>query len=289
MARTLILYEGDSAAMLESVRQLSLILAPSRYYRISDFSAELSDENDVFLIGGAAGKDDIDPRISEFVSEHSAWLKGRQVALFSSGPAATARQPLEVMLDGVFASESIDGENGQPDIQRTIDYALRLRAMAERTKSLVAADELLTQIEEVIASERYCTLCTGFGEDVRGSVISQVYRDGTFYFFCEGSLKYATLLLNDNVCVTIVKEHRGQPHPAALQLFGQARIIYPDSDEYREFTLTRGSNYDRIIQGRILLNGIKMDIQSATMYWSHWRELGYHPRQSYVFGTQTVY
>lgn len=289
MARTLILFEGETAAILGAVRQMSLILAPCRYYRISDFSADLSDAEDVFLIGGAATAGGLDPRIGEFVAQNGDWLKERQVSLFSSGPAPQARQPLEARLEGVFASQSIDGADAQPDVQRTIDYALRLRAMAEQTKSLLAPDELLAQIEEVIASERYCTLCTGFADEVRGSVISQVYRDGAFYFFCEGSLKYATLLRNDNVCVTIIKEHRGQPHPAALQLFGKARIIYPDSDEYREFTETRGSNYDRIIKGRILLNGIKMEIERATMYWSHWRHLGYHPRQSYVFSSATVY
>jgi len=286
MARTLILFEGDTDAMLATVRQFSLILAPCRYYRISDFTTDLTEADDVFLIGGSADAGVVDNRVTEFVETNRDWLNGRTVALFSSG--AGTRQPIEAMLGGVFASESIDGEDGLPDIQRTIDYALKLRAMAEASKSLVPAAELLAQIEEVIASERYCTLCTGFGSEVRGSVISQVYRDGGFYFFCEGSLKYATLLRNDNVCVTIVKEHRGQPHPAALQIFGKARIIYPDSDEYRAFTETRGSNYERIIKGRILLNGIKMEIESVTMYWSHWRKLGYHPRQTYVFGSASV-
>jgi len=242
MIRTLIIYEGDGETIISAVRKMSLILAPCGIYQAGEFHQDILKEDDVFVIGGLLDNDTINPKLMDFITTNRKWLSKRQVVLFTSGgQGEKALLPARSLLsDAVVMTGTIDGEDGLPDTRRIIDYGLKLRNINQKYLRRVPDETLLEQIEEVLASERNCTFTTGHGTDVRGTVISYVYKRGYLYFFCEGSVKFATLLHNDNVCITVCKEHRGHPHPAALQIFGKAAIHYPGTETYKEFVEKRG-------------------------------------------------
>ncbi|MFA5317847.1 MAG: hypothetical protein WC369_10565 [Dehalococcoidales bacterium] len=285
MIRTLIIYEGDEETITDAVRKMSLLLAPCAIYRTEEFSRDILREDDVFVIGGVVLNGALSPALIDFVTANRDLLSKRQLTLFASGGRSEeALESTRRLLGGsVVITGTIDSEDSPADTRRIVDYGLKIRDINEKYRRGVPGEILLEQIEEVLANERNCTFITGYDREVRGTVISYVYRPGYLYFFCEGSGKFATLLHNDNVCVTVCKEHRGQPHPAALQLFGKATIHYPGTESFKDFVARRGANYQKIMSMPHRLNGIEVEISRVEMYWSHWRKLGYDPRQTYYF------
>ena len=64
-------------------------------------------------------------------------------------------------------------------------------------------DMLLAEIEKFIMEHNTCALATGCGDFVRCTPIEYNYKDGRFWLFSEGGLKFHALENNKNVCLAI--------------------------------------------------------------------------------------
>lgn len=93
-------------------------------------------------------------------------------------------------------------------------------------------ETLLREIGAYIAANDTCALATGAGAFVRCTPIEYSWRDGAFWMFSEGGLKFAALEQNPNVCLAIFDKYGGFGKLHGMQVTGEARIIEPFTDQY---------------------------------------------------------
>ncbi len=96
--------------------------------------------------------------------------------------------------------------------------------------------ELLAAVDAYIKANNTCALATGSGSFVRCTPIEYTYRDGAFWFFSEGGMKFVALEMNQNVCLAIFDRYEGFGKIKGMQVSGTAEIIELFSDEYIEMT-----------------------------------------------------
>lgn len=282
--RNLIIYDG-SADTQDTVSQLALLLAPARHFTVTEFDTSTAAENDNIIIGGDLSQPDTRNKLLDIINQVKSSSAAIPTAIFNTGTSAAAAANdlaaaggLKEAVTGTIASTA-----GKPDYEQMIAFAADIRKYNERFALPVPRQQLKEQLEEVLASQKHCTLCTGFDCDVRGTVISYTYRDGTVYAFCEGTRKFVNILRNPAVCVTVFGQHRGGALAAGVQLFGQAFIRYPGTDEYRRMFDNVQLKYEKVMDLPFLLHGLEIKLERAEMFWANWRKQGYDPRQVYKF------
>lgn len=286
MFRTVIIYDSKSETSLSAARQMSLLLAPARHYRCSEFQPEFIQDNDYFVIGGVLGVHAARTEIDAFLKANRELLQEEPLAFFSLG-AEPGNEPTAALAktcgrSGVPAAD-IAVADGEPDVAALVEFCQNLREIKDKRLAVLPAPELLENIEELLGNQKYCTICTACDGDVRGTVISYTYHQGRLYAFCEGTRKFANILRNDRVCVTVFGPHRGGALAAGLQLFGTAQIQYPGTEGYRRMFSVSRLKYDRIMSLPFLLNGLEIRLERAEFFWSNWRQMGLAPRQVYHF------
>ncbi len=101
--------------------------------------------------------------------------------------------------------------------------------------------ELLAAVDAYINTNNTCALATGSGSFVRCTPIEYTYRDGAFWFFSEGGMKFAALEMNQKVCLAIFDRYEGFGKIKGMQVSGTAEIIELFSEEY-----IKAAEYKRI-------------------------------------------
>ena len=153
------------------------------------------------------------------------WLSGKRVALFAfCPPGAGAESSLEALAgmlgDAVMPREIITIAPGQLDLVELAEIGLRIKALKDDGYVKLPPEEVRVHVETFLNSHRYCTLCTAYGDRVRGTTVTYTYHDGHIYILCEGSTKFANLILNDNVCIALYAPYKGGGCPPACSLPG---------------------------------------------------------------------
>ncbi|MFH0941997.1 MAG: pyridoxamine 5'-phosphate oxidase family protein [Chloroflexota bacterium] len=283
MARTGLIYESNTSEQAATVKKLMFILGAGRYFKTSEFVPELRDTYDFYFIGGPASDGTPDARITNFVSNNLGWLKNKRVALFALGTLGTASDSgfttLTSMLgDAVLGHEVVNTGN----VAAIAETGLRVKALRDAGDVKLPAPELKQHIEKFLGGHKYCTLCTGYGNRVRGTAVTYKYHEGHMYIVCEGAAKFANLILNDNVCIAMHAPFQGVG-TAGLQLTGKVKILDPASDSYRRMMEIKGSDYQRLTHLPWILWGLDVKLAKAEFWWAEWRNQGIGPKQTYIF------
>ncbi len=95
-------------------------------------------------------------------------------------------------------------------------------------------DALLAEIEKFIMAHNTCALATGFGDFVRCTPIEYNYKDGRFWLFSEGGMKFRALEDNKNVCLAIYDGYVGPGQLGGMQIAGTAELVEPWTGEYMD-------------------------------------------------------
>jgi len=283
MTRTLILSETVNNNTVTAIRQMSLILGPCKWNSLSDCKKETVDKYDYIIIGG----DSVEPcliRLNSFVTANKSWLSTKLAAFFVVGDdTASAGAALETWnhsLDGHASHlEVIPGGANGVEPALLVESAMRLRAVKSRNIKTMPRAELKKRIEDILKSELYLILCTGAGTRVRGTTIGYTYHDGRVYAFCEGSEKYANLLLNPSVSLALYT----MPEKAGLQISGTAVICYPGTPEYADMCRQLKRDHQRYLNLPFHLNGIIITLHKAEYYLARLRDQGYETKQVFYF------
>jgi len=294
MPRACIIYEGKHGFTETVIKKMAPILGPARYFPLAEYKNELRDKYDFFVIGGPVDNEKIDQSILDFVSANASWLSGKRVALFATCPSeVNGREQLEPLMkilgNSVVSAEVVHGDADHLDLPELVEYALRVKALINKGYVPMPAEQLKTYIEGFLKSYRYCTLCTGSGTRVRGTTINYTYRDGYIYAGCEGSGKFANLLLNNNVCISLFGPYPGygREGPAenqvGLQLFGTATILDLASDEFKKMVEELVGDYNMIASLPFLLHRLSIKLDKAVIFWAQLAKMGYGNKQTYIF------
>ena len=93
-------------------------------------------------------------------------------------------------------------------------------------------EALQAAIEAFAGARNTCALATGNGADIRCTPLEYTYKDGKFWIFSEGGLKFKGLSENSYVSLAIFEPFGGTGTAEGLQVMGKADIIEPWSPAY---------------------------------------------------------
>lgn len=93
-------------------------------------------------------------------------------------------------------------------------------------------EALTAAIETYILAHNTCALATGTGAFVRCTPIEYAWRDGAFWMFSEGGMKFFALEQNRNVCLAIYDAYGGFGHLGGIQIGGEAELVEPYCEAY---------------------------------------------------------
>ena len=139
--------------------------------------------------------------------------------------------------------------------------------------------ELRTAIEAFLASHNTCALACGAGDFVRCTPLEYAYRDGAFWIFSEGGLKFRALRRNANVSLAVFEPYSGFGGLESAQVTGTAAIVDPNDPAFAQAAAEKGIPADMLDRMRSRLHLIKVVPSRIDYLCSALKERGYDPRQ----------
>lgn len=313
MLNTILIYESKYGSTEEIIKIMAKILGPAHYYTVDEYK-EKKPDGDLFIIGSPIYREEPDQKILKFITENTEWLKQKKVALFCTCLRGAGShqylKPLQTYIGkGVIASKALRGrlvidkldkfdyDNFMAfciknvcsfqdvdliNTREIIDYALYLKKIKDTT-SKMPQHQVRIHIEEFIQNHDTCTLSTGIGDRVRGTPIEYTYRGGYLYILSEGGEKFANILLNNNVAISIYDPFQGMNQLGGMQIRGRSFLVEENTSEYREIIAMKGIEYEKLVQFPAKLYAIKVKIKEVEFIWYKFKEMGYEIKQYYHF------
>lgn len=143
-------------------------------------------------------------------------------------------------------------------------------------------DALAKELDTFLHEQKVCTLAAADGDFVRCTPLTYAYREGTFYIFSEGGLKFRALAKNKNVALEIHAEYHGVGSAKSVQVTGVAEVIGADDRDFVARADAAGMNGASLQKMGLFLIVVKA--QKLEYLNSALRERGYCPRQSLEMG-----
>lgn len=139
--------------------------------------------------------------------------------------------------------------------------------------------ELREEVDRFLASHNTCALATGYGDFVRCTPLEYAWRDGAFWIFSEGGLKFRALEHNDNVSLAVFEPYQGFGTIASVQVTGTAQIVDPEGDEFAQAVVARGLGGAALEKMKASLHLIKIVPTRIDYLASSLKTRGYDVRQ----------
>jgi uncharacterized protein YhbP (UPF0306 family) len=164
------------------------------------------------------------------------------------------------------------------DQNEIIEYSLKLKSFKEKLAVPIDKNKLKLVINEFLSSHNTCTLATCHLNSVRSTPIEYNYLNGHLYLLSEGGEKFANLLLNNNVSVSIYEDYTGMNTLKGMQIKGYASLI-EDDEEYDSVLKFKGLNIDLIRSMPVKINMIKITIDKIEFLNSKFKIEGADTKQ----------
>ena len=286
--RAAVIFEADNDSQESVIRSLMLIMGAGRYFKTEDFVSVHPAQYNFYVIGGPVTGGRIDEKILGFILNNSEWLIQKRIVLFGfCEPGEQAESVLQSIADSlgdaVIGREVIHVDASRLDMESVVRVGARFRSLKEKGSVSLEPSEVREHIERFLHRRKHCVLSTGYGDSVRGTSVSYFYNNGHIYIMCEGSGKFANIILNDNVCVALFAPPTSKSKVAGLQLTGRVSIWHPDSEEYRRIVKIKGSDYERLRSLPFILWALDVKVEKAEFWWADLAEQGFAPKQVYYF------
>ncbi|MHC1719773.1 MAG: pyridoxamine 5'-phosphate oxidase family protein [Clostridiaceae bacterium] len=140
-------------------------------------------------------------------------------------------------------------------------------------------EALLVQVEKFILAHNTCALATGCGDFVRCTPIEYNYKEGEFWLFSEGGLKFRALESNKNVCLAIYDSYKGFSDLGGMQISGTAEVVEPWTSEYMDLLNFKKISSENLKKLPFELYLIKITPTSIDFLCSEFKKSGFDPRQ----------
>ncbi len=138
-------------------------------------------------------------------------------------------------------------------------------------------DMLAKELDEFLKEHKVCTLAVADGDFIRCTPVLYVYRDGKFYIFSEGGLKFSALAKNKNVALEVHSEYHGMGTARSVQATGVAEVFGADDKDYIQRANAaemNGVNLQKMGLFLIIVTAKKLEYLYSAL-----RKKGYCPRQ----------
>lgn len=162
-----------------------------------------------------------------------------------------------------------------------MDYKKAASYWAEKDERAVRMDRdvLWIEIEKFISAHNTCALATSCGDFVRCTPIEYNYKDGRFWMFSEGGLKFHGLESNKNVCLAIYDGYTGFGKLGGMQITGTAELVEPWTGEYMDLLAFKKISFENMKKLPAILYLIKVMPTRIEFLCSEFKSLGFDPRQ----------
>jgi len=161
------------------------------------------------------------------------------------------------------------------DYNQAASYWIEKDSKADRMED----DVLRAEIEKFIAAHNTCALATGWGDFIRCTPVEYNYKDGRFWVFTEGGLKFRGLEGNKNVSLAIYDSYKGFGQLGGMQVSAVAEIIEPWTEEYMDLLRFRKISAENLKKRPDPLYLIKITPNRIDFLSSEFKKRGFDPRQ----------
>ena len=128
-----------------------------------------------------------------------------------------------------------------------------------------------------------CALATGCGDFVRCTPIEYNYKEGKFWLFSEGGLKFRGLEGNKNVCLAIYDSYTGFGKVKGMQVTGTAELVEPWTNEYIDLLAFKKIKAEKLKQLQVTMYLIKVTPTCIDFLSSELANMGFDSRQHLCF------
>lgn len=139
--------------------------------------------------------------------------------------------------------------------------------------------ELEGAIDAFLGSHNTCALACGSGDFVRCTPLEYSWRNGAFWIFSEGGLKFKALGENKNVSLAVFEPYGGFGKLASAQVTGTAEVVDPESCEFARAAQAKGIRPEALERVKGMLHLIKVAPSRIDFLSSDLKEQGYDSRQ----------
>jgi menaquinone-dependent protoporphyrinogen IX oxidase/uncharacterized protein YhbP (UPF0306 family) len=314
MLKTLVIYSSKYGSTHNAAKIIALVTGPSNYCNVNEFKPEYK-EFDFIVIGSPIYQEEMEPSLMEFLDKNREWLKEKPVSLFclclDKNRGLTKLTELQELL-GVKAL-SLDALGGRLIIDELdekdrrmieefiskvklpfkdvdlykpdeiVNYSLKLKSLKDRMMVPLEEGLLRAAVEEFLTKHNTCTLATGHADRVRSTPIEYNYRDGNLYLLSEGGEKFANILLNDNVSLSVYESYTGMNSLAGIQMTGKASLVEMEDAEYSSILKLKGLNVKAVRSMPVKINLVKIKIDKVEFLSSKFKTEGAEAKQIYEF------
>lgn len=313
MIRTLIVYNSKYGSTKDAARIIALINGPAMYCSVDDFKPEYKEFENI-VIGSPVIQEKLEPSIIKFVKDNRDWLKNKPVSLFctcldKNGGLDKLRSLEKSMEINAVSMKALGGrlivnQLDETDLElikkfldlvnlpfedmdfykeeEVIQYSMKLKYLAEKIIVPLNHEKLKIAIDEFLSSHNTCTLATCHLDSVRSTPIEYSYYNGFLYLLTEGGEKFANILLNKNVSVSIYEDYNGMNNIKGMQITGHA-VIIKDDEEFDGVLEFKGLNIEFIRSMSIKMNIVKIIPDKIEYLNSQFKTNGYNAKQIYNY------
>ena len=313
MIRTLVVYSSKYGSTKDAAKIISLITGPAMYCSVDEFKPEYKEFENI-VIGSPVIQEKLEPSVIEFVGNNMDWLKNKTVSLFctcldKNGGLDQLRSLEKFMeikavsmkalggrlivdkldeTDHALIKKFLDHVNLPFEdmdfykIEEIIEYSMKLKYLAENLISPLDPDKLKMAIDKFLISHNTCTLATCHSDMVRSTPIEYNYFNGFLYLLTEGGEKFANLLLNKNVSVSIYEDYNGMNNLKGMQITGKASLVM-DDDEFKYVLEFKELNVNFIKSMPVNMNLVKIVPEKIEFLNSQFKTDGYDAKQIYNY------
>jgi menaquinone-dependent protoporphyrinogen IX oxidase len=313
MIRTLVVYSSKYGSTRDAAKIIALINGPAMYCTVDEFKPEYKEFENI-IIGSPLLQEKLEPSIIEFAKNNRDWLKDKAVSLFctclnKNGGLEQLRSLEELIEIKTVSMKAIGGRLVLDQLDETdheliknffeyvklpfedmdfyndeeiIQYAMKIKHLSEKNFVQLEDNKLKTAIDEFLSSHNTCTLATCHLDSVRSTPIEYNYYNGFLYLLSEGGEKFANLLLNKNVSVSIYEDFDKMNNLKGMQISGHASLI-EHNEEFNSVLEFKGLDIKFIKSMPIKMNMIKIVPDKIEFLNSKFLDEGYNIKQIYNY------
>lgn len=159
------------------------------------------------------------------------------------------------------------------------DEAARYWTEKEATSARMPREELQQAIDAFLGTRGVCALATASSDLVRCTPLEYAYRDGRFWIFSEGGLKFHALKESRNVCLAVFNSSYEFGKLESVQVTGIAERVDPTGEEYERAAKARGFSGAVLERMRTRLHLIEVTPTRIDYLCSALRKRGFDARQ----------
>ena len=170
-------------------------------------------------------------------------------------------------------------QRGQTMTPEEFDEAAEYWTERDATSARMPEDELRKAIDAFLGEHQICAMATASADHVRCTPLEYTYRDGKFWIFSEGGLKFHALKENRNVCLAVFEPSYEFGRLESVQVTGTAEVVDPMSEKFSRAAAEKKLTGEKLEQMRTKLHLIEVTPTRIDYLCSTLRKRGFGMRQ----------